>query len=239
MTHRLFSAVVRAGLALASIFISVAPALAGPPLICHPFEIGSARSLPWRGEQWRDVAADYDINRLVDDTTALLAPETPVLVRMETLRRATIYAVWSKADRKVGFSAAGSNAADELLARLVARAHEHNRDARIKALALFDAGYLVEAYREAGFDLTSRAYAREIDGYAWVTEAIRQIGGEPSMEYAAALIAWSQHRPEVRTHLERAAAGAPDGALLSRNLERYFANQGTTLSAFRAGIGGQ
>ena len=174
MTHRRF----RAGLALASLLALAAPALAGPPLICHPFEIGPAKSLPWRGEQWRDVALDYDIDRLADDTTALLAPETPVLVRMETLRRATIYGVWSKADRKVGFSAVGSNAADDLLARLVARAHENTRDGRAKAVALFDAAYLVEAYREAGFDFSSQAYAREIDAYRWMTEAIRQSGGD-------------------------------------------------------------
>ena len=69
-------------------------ALAGPPLVCHPFEIGNARSLPWSGSQWRSVDKSYDANRLVEDTRVLLTPQTPVLVRMETLRRATIYAVW-------------------------------------------------------------------------------------------------------------------------------------------------
>ena len=234
MTHRRSRFVCRAGLVLASLFALAVPALAGPPLICHPFDIGPARSLPWRGERWRDVAADYDIDRLADDATALLTPEAPVLVRMETMRRATVYGVWSKTDREVGFSAAGSNAADELLARLVARAHEKTRDGRAKALALFDAAFLVEAYREAGYDFGGQSYARAVEPYAWVTEAIRQAGGDPSMEYAAALIAWSQHRPDVDAHLERAVAGAPDGSLLARNLERYFANRGTSLAAFRA-----
>src|SRR5260370_598362 len=27
-------------------------ALAGPPLICHPFDIGDAKSLPWTGSAW-------------------------------------------------------------------------------------------------------------------------------------------------------------------------------------------
>src|SRR5438128_8750374 len=78
-------------------------ALAGPPLICHPFEIGDAKSLPWAGSAWRAVKVDYNINRLVDDTLALLSPETAPLVRMETLRRATVYCVWAMRDYKVGY----------------------------------------------------------------------------------------------------------------------------------------
>src|SRR5262245_50874940 len=76
------------------------PAIAGPPLICHPIETGDAKSLPWGSSaDWRAAKPDYDLNRLVEDTLALLTPETPVLARMETLRRATIYAVWAKRDR--------------------------------------------------------------------------------------------------------------------------------------------
>src|SRR5262245_50260986 len=36
-------------------------ALAGPPLICHTIEIGNAKSLPWAGNEWRDVKRDYDL----------------------------------------------------------------------------------------------------------------------------------------------------------------------------------
>jgi hypothetical protein len=79
---------------LASAVVSVlvsSPALAGPPLVCFPFEIGNARTLPMGGNGWHSVDPAYDVTRLVDDTLTLLQPETPVLVRMETLRRATIY----------------------------------------------------------------------------------------------------------------------------------------------------
>src|SRR5256885_6871456 len=93
-------------------------ALAGPPLVCHPFEIGNARSLPWSGAQWRDVDKNYDISRLVEDTLRVLTPETPVLVRMETLRRATVYAVWSMSDRKVDYAVKDASVANALLARL-------------------------------------------------------------------------------------------------------------------------
>ena len=69
------------------------PPLAGPPLICHPFEIGTAASLPFgAGRNWNSPLSTYDVNRLTADTLRLLNPETPMLVRMETLRRATIYA---------------------------------------------------------------------------------------------------------------------------------------------------
>src|SRR5690606_27188202 len=68
-------------------------ALAGPPLICHPFDIGTARSLPIGPADggWSSIDRSYDRSRLVTDTLALLTPATPTLVRMETLRRATMY----------------------------------------------------------------------------------------------------------------------------------------------------
>src|SRR5512138_1909486 len=71
----------------------VPAAMAGPPLLCHPFDIGNARSLPWQsaGTGWNAPRSDYDTKRLVDDTLALLTDSTPVIVRMETLRRAALY----------------------------------------------------------------------------------------------------------------------------------------------------
>src|SRR4029077_2629159 len=53
------------------------PALAGPPLLCHPFDIGTARSLPWTGPGWFDAKPDYHLDSLVADTEALLGPSTP------------------------------------------------------------------------------------------------------------------------------------------------------------------
>ena len=66
-------------------------AFAGPPLICHPIEIGQAKSLPWVDFNHKG-SMDYDLKNLSRDTLAILNSRTPVLVRMETLRRATIYA---------------------------------------------------------------------------------------------------------------------------------------------------
>src|SRR5260370_32699759 len=81
-----------AGLAAALLFLA-GTAIAGPPLICHAGDIGTANSLPWTSSGWNlSVQETYDVSHLVPDTLALLAPRSPVLVRMETLRRATLYA---------------------------------------------------------------------------------------------------------------------------------------------------
>jgi hypothetical protein len=41
-----------AAAALAAVLLS-RPALAGPPLLCFPFDIGTARSLPMGNGDWR------------------------------------------------------------------------------------------------------------------------------------------------------------------------------------------
>src|SRR4029079_8572358 len=79
-------------LLLPLVLLFASSAAAGPPLLCHPFDIGAAKSLPWSGPAWTAADPSYDVERLVKDTLSLLTPDTPVLVRMETLRRATVYA---------------------------------------------------------------------------------------------------------------------------------------------------
>jgi hypothetical protein len=118
-----------ATLALAS--LCMAAAYAGPPLICRPLQIGTAQSLPWNDANgWNGMLPSYDTGRLVSDTLSLMTPATPVEVRMETLRRAAIY------------SSRNPRLADELAAQLFERK------------AWFEAGYFVEAVREA-----TQAYA--------------------------------------------------------------------------------
>jgi hypothetical protein len=58
------------------------------PLVRWALQIGEAKSLPWGDPRsWKAGAQDYDIDRVPADAQALLTPETPVLARMETLRR--------------------------------------------------------------------------------------------------------------------------------------------------------
>lgn len=149
------------------------PALAGPPLLCHPFDIGAARSLPMGTGGWRATDPSYDVTRVIDDTLALLGPETPVLVRMETLRRATIYA----ADHP--------GIATTLLARLRDRAKV---PAAGVGLAVFDFGYFVETYRQAA-PIFKRPLADigDVNGYQLVLKA-RALQSDASMDYAAQLI---------------------------------------------------
>ena len=220
-------------------------ALAGPPLLCHPFEIGNARSLPWSGPEWRGVDRSYAINRLVGDTVALLTPETPVMVRMETIRRATVYAVWSMNDYKVGYEVKDDKVAAELLARLKARipAPEANTDKRAAALAMFDYGYLVESYKQAIWDPHASPGAKlagGIDGYGFIVKSIAMRGSDPEMEYAAALSCMGRKREAGQdayvAHVQKALAGAQEGSLLARNMLNYFRDRGTTLAELRANI---
>jgi hypothetical protein len=117
-------------LAAASLALAV-PVFAGPPLLCFPFDIGNARTLPMGQGDWHAVDPRYDVSHLVTDTLGLLTPTMPVIVRMETLRRATIYA------------APNPDLAKALMTELRARA-----DAKAP-LAAFDLGYLSEALLEA------------------------------------------------------------------------------------------
>jgi hypothetical protein len=193
-------------------------AQAGPPLICHAIQIGQARSLPFINTGWGGDP-NYNVKNLTADTLALLTPDTPVLVRMETLRRATIYA---RRDPQEG---------KELLTRLYNRARDAEEAGQPDALAWFDAGYLVECYREwigrnmphmtDGLPLNANP-AAGLDGYGWVQKAINLKGSDAQMEFAAALITQEGAPRDHQLHLQRAIAGAKGDSLLAANLSMRF-----------------
>jgi len=192
-------------------------AQAGPPLICHTIEIGQAKSLPWISHNWNLSGGEtYDTKNLVPDTLDILAPRTPVLVQMETLRRATLYA------RKDPL------AAKELLARLHARATSAESSGHSDALAWFDVGYLAETYKQWIGQSWMRVSNDEqnpaagVDGYALVKKAIGLRGSDPQMEFAAALITFSGPQEEHRQHSLKAIAGAKTDPLLAQNLATHF-----------------
>jgi hypothetical protein len=200
--------------------LALAPAIAqaGPPLVCFPIPIGEARSLAWgSGHGWDGQRADYDRSRLAEDTVALLRPQAPVLVRMETLRRAAIYASGDAA------------AAKALFAALRARP---NTD----PLAQFDLGYAVETYRQTRpFSGHVRAIEPPEDGYALVRQALAARGSDPEMQYAAALMTCDRsHRAVSEEHLRLAVAGARQGSDLARVLEAHEALWGGRVQALRA-----
>jgi len=204
-------------------------ALAGPPLICHTIEIGQAKSLPWISHNWNlSGGENYDTKNLVRDTLEILNPNTPVLVRMETLRRATLYA------RK------DPVAAKELLARLHARATSAESSGHPDALAWFDAGYLAEAYKQIGqswmrVSKDEQNPAAGVDGYALVKKALGLRGPDAQMEFAAALITLSGPQEEHRQCALKAIAGAKTDPLLAQNLASHFdGTQGQIMSEMLA-----
>jgi hypothetical protein len=183
-------------------------AFAGPPLICHPIEIGQAKSLPWV-EFNHKGSMDYDLKNLSRDTLAILDSRTPVLVRMETLRRATIYA---RLDPQ---------AAKELITRLQERATNSTAAGRPNGLAWFDIGYLAEAYQQ-WLGKSEPNPAAGLDGYSLVRKAISLRGSDPEMEFAAALITLSGPDSAHRDHAQKAMAGAKSDSLLAQNLASTF-----------------
>ena len=195
------------------LFATVSPALAGPPLLCHPFDIGSARSLPWAGTNaWWQGKADFELENLVADTEALLTPATPVIVRMETLRRAALYA---SLDGKV---------AANLLTSLTSRANASSMT------ALFDAGYLTETYKQIAMLRGEREFAKradtiaaalgKADGLAMLNQAITMRPDDGSLQFAAALVAATADRSAYRAHADKARKGVAQDALLAKNIDK-------------------
>ncbi len=197
-------------------------AQAGPPLICHTIEIGQAKSLPWISHNWNlSGGENYDTKNLVRDTLEILGPDTPVLVRMETLRRATLYA------RK------DPVAAKELLARLHSRATSAESSGHPDALAWFDAGYLAASYKQWLGQSWMRVSTAEqnpaagVDGYALVKKALGMRGPDAQMEFAAALITLAGPQDEYRQHAMKAIASAKSDPLLAQNLATHFSGPET------------
>lgn len=203
---------------VATIF-AASSAFAGPPLICHAFDIGNAKSLPWVSHDWNlSGGENYDTGGLAKDTVTLLDANQVTLVHMETLRRATLYA------RK------DPQAAKQLLLMLTARAEAAQNSGRPNALAVFDAGYLVEAYKQ-WLGESGQNPANGMDGYALVRKALQIRGNDGQMEFAAALITLSGPSQENQQHAQRAMDGARTDALLARNLNTRFLGAGSQTMA--------
>ena len=189
----------------------VVPVLAGPPLICHPFNTARGPLLAWGdGPGWNTPDRSYDLKKLPQDVARILTPDVPVLTRMENLRRATIYAMQDPA------------IAQQLVKALTDRAASGSQP-----IASFDAGYVIEAYHQGESlraEKSSPAWAAvdqliKTDGYALVKKAMAAAGApNPQMEFAASLMTQGQ---EAADHRSRAAAGARTDAALAANLAKY------------------
>jgi hypothetical protein len=214
---------LRALVILAAVVGFVPVALAGPPLICHPFVTdATAPMLPWvESRDWHSPDARYDVARLAADTLDLLSPDAAVLNRMENMRRAAIYA---ERDMQL---------ADTLLTAVLERTRTPSADARATAMAWFDAGYLLETYRQ--LDMIYRHEMRpprgrpvtmvpaahtDLDGYALVRKALTlaPVPEVPDIEFAASLMT---QQVLAAAHAGNAKSGAVPDSLLARNLETF------------------
>lgn len=205
--------------AFAVLVLLCATADAGPPLICHPLETGSAKLLPWgAGRGWNTPGRSYDVGRLARDTLELLSNDAPLLARMENMRRATIYAA--------GRPETGAALLEALLARVPAGAGSPD-----DALAWFDAGYLIETYRQMamidGQDLLASidtpsgvpAEVNDLDGYRKLGKALELGGADAEIEFARSMM--TRDAAAAAEHWRQASARAPGGSLLARNLAAY------------------
>ena len=200
-----------------AVLLVAAPAFAGPAFLCHQFEIGSAKSLPWMEGDWLGARSDYDTTHVVVDTQALLTTGVPTLVRMETLRRAVLYA---SRDRAL---------AERFVAALAARVDATDKAGHANALALFDLGYTLEAMSEVemlghfmGSDLAARGRAlagmtRPDEGRALMLKSAALRTGDAGIAFALALIERGENR---LPHLLKALAGANQDRILAANMAR-------------------
>lgn len=215
--------------AAAAAFSVLAPAAsAGPPLICFPNEIGGAKSLPF-GKDAFEVDKKYDAKKVVDDTLGLLKTERSALVRMETLRRATVYL------------RENPRTARELLGKIafIALDGESDENPAVPAEAWFNAGVLAAMYRQCGIDIDWKPGVKDgLIGYAWVCRALESSKSDAEMEFAAALVA--EGKPDrARAHLKAALAGAPDGSPLARSIQGNLLFGGKSAAQLRDELGVQ
>lgn len=152
-----------------------APAWAGPPLICHPHDIGSARSLQWLATGgWNGADPTYDLSHLREDTLDQLAPGASIEVRMETIRRAVIYAT-----RRRGLD-------DQLTVALFGRVLQAQALGTADPFSWFDAGYYVETLNEAARIFPNVHALEHVDGMSWLHVAVR-LGGTGMQPAVAAV----------------------------------------------------
>ena len=226
--------------ALPVVLAAAAPAVLGPPTVCHPIDIGNAKSLPWGGAPFA-TAADYDVARTVDDTLAILRDSPDTLVHMETLRRAVIYLTPLSDAGKAKPEAWRETEVARLLAALQADVSkgttsgagakaaksEHACSATAVAadpalgLRTFDVGYLQAVLWQSdrfGSDSARAELASEMKGWLDKAAALRPDDGALHLGVALATFE-GQESPACYAHLDKAVAAAtdPDG-LLRRNL---------------------
>lgn len=196
-------------------------ALGGPPNICHPVEIGDARSLVLEGN---DVPPS---GVLAERTLELLDRSDDVLVHMETLRR--FWVLMNRAPKGEGAAQAKS-----LLQSLKGRALDAevaatDASTRRRTLALFDVGYLVAILDTGGLKQQDTAKP-------YLLKALKLQPEDAAMQFGAALARFMERpKHEVNPYYRHMHAAVrlcrESDALLRKNIRVSLGHFGEELVA--------
>ncbi len=181
---------------------------AGPPLICHPYDIGTAQSLPWG--HGRDAVGfdnpdqNYNTKQLTADTLKILDPARRCLC------------AWKPCEGRHSMGRTTTPLSRRCSAKLKQRAESPNPS----ALALFDYGYFAETLKQIVWkykeDLTTGA-----DGYAFVKRALAMRPDSADMHFAAAVMTRQSQRSDYQEHAGKARTAKSD-ALLAANIHSHL-----------------
>ncbi len=186
----------------------------GPPAACQPFAIGDAASLPWN-EGAFGIDSGFSTSKLVPMTRKLLDGQSDALVRMETLRRAVIYAVgvgdYGKKARPSAEARKLHTQALILMLQERALAVHLGEQAATTAQAMspmFDLGYALAAIRQ--LDGVSKVPTGFASGEQELTKSVAWSGASAAMHLGAGLGLWLSRDQELRDqHFLQAATMAP------------------------------
>lgn len=194
---------------LVGFIVAISSTFAGPPSICHPVDIGEAKSIPW-GDGAFSQERGYSKSDVIDDTIEVLENSDSAMVHMETLRRATLYL-----DRR-------TEQATTLLAKLLARTLDSETKPKANALAWFDAGYLSQCYDQVGIDtgVTCGKY-RGVIGYGWIKKALAINENDAELQFGAAMVTVLAGIKEHDEHIARIKKLASEDSLVMQNLETH------------------
>lgn len=178
------------------------PPMFGPPTLCVPLDIGTAKSLPF-GEGAFERHPDYRIEGLRGDTLTILAASNDAEVHFETLRRASVYLMSEgKAERKKRQSAASIAAALHrgLRSRALDVLSDPSSTQQQQSLAWFDLGL---------FELDMKILGMPQQGRTWryLEQAGRLQSDDPTMSTLLFAAGFSQRKSGWwKPHLSRALA---------------------------------
>lgn len=226
----LLSTLVLAGLALLTARPAAATPRWGPPLLCHPFVIGEAESLPWGAGAFA-VPDDLTPDRAAVIALEVLAEGDDLIVHLETLRRGAIALLYGRSEEPLAMERA-----QRFLTVLRGRA-EH-----LGLLAELERGRGVAAARAAhGRALIHLAVAHEalanLGLHAeserqlarWLDAGLAGLPGDADAQLAATLlgVSWNDDK-RWRVHARKALDASAEDPHLAANL---VATLGPCLSA--------